>query len=68
MSNNLVTVQDDFITALKQNKNHTKIAEKSGINLRTIENWIYKNTNPSLFAASMVAKAIGYDFKLEKTI
>ena len=30
MSNNLVTVQDDFITALKQNKNYTEIAEKIG--------------------------------------
>lgn len=68
MSSNLVTVQDEFITVLKQNKNYTKIAKKSGINLRTIESWIYKNTNPSLFAASIVAKAIGYDIKLEKTI
>lgn len=54
-------------SAMKSSKFTTaKIAEMSGINKGTIENWLYGNVMPSIENVEKIFNALGYEIVIRK--
>ena len=56
-----------LISAIKKSGiSIAKIAKKSGVKERTIMNWVYANSIPSIENAEKIFNALGYEIKIEK--
>ena len=59
------SITDELIDIIRKSKLPLwKIAKKSGVSRRTIYNWVYCRSCPTLESALWVVKALGYDIKI----
>lgn len=58
---------DNFLKILKERKiSVNELSKRSGVHLRTIQNWIYGIAEPSLSNAEKVLNAMGYQLQIVK--
>lgn len=57
-------IRGEFMEKLEFRGNYKEIARKSGVNIRTIEEWVYHGRVPSLDKAEAVLGAMGLKFEI----
>lgn len=56
----------DLVKLIKECGNRKALAQKAGLHINTINNWIYEDIQPTLDNAERVLNAMGYELKIEK--
>ena len=56
----------DLVKLVKECRNRKALAQKAGLHINTINNWIYYDIQPTLDNAERVLNAMGYELKIEK--
>lgn len=61
---------DGLFKGILQNRkiSFSEISRRSGVPVRTIEEWYYNDREPSLYKAEKVLIALGYKIKIEKAL
>ena len=56
----------DLVKLIKGCRNRKALAQKAGLHINTINNWIFCDIQPTLDNAERVLNAMGYELKIEK--
>lgn len=63
----MMDIEKDFKLILQNRQvSFHEIAQRSGIPVRTIEEWYYNDREPSLYKAEKVLIALGYKITIKK--